>query len=161
MSYTLDSIVALINRKEPLPSPFLKALNNVKSSAHHLGIHKLTLKELCSDLDLELTEQHYDSESSFIDCDYLYKLVSVLLRHDVAMMPMGVPRNLSIYNQIYLTARADILADSDIYQLQTLKGQKKTKYTNNEIEVIIRARKKIQNFNTILHVFEKIGRAHV
>ena len=159
MSYTLDSIVALINRKEPLPSPFLKALNNVKSSAHHLGIHKLTLKELCSDLDLELTEQNYDSESSFIDCDYLYKLVSVLLRHDVAMMPMGVPRNLSIYNQIYLTARADILADSDIYQLQTLKGQKKTKYTNNEIEVIIRARKKIQNFNTILHVFESLGAA--
>ena len=58
MSYTLDSIVALINRKEPLPSPFLKALNNVKSSAHHLGIHKLTLKELCSDLDLELSLIH-------------------------------------------------------------------------------------------------------
>lgn len=154
--FTLDNIIALVNRKEPLPSLFLKGLNSVKASSHHLGIYKITLKDLCKELQLNLNLDQYD-ENHFINNDYLYKLVNLLLRHDIAMAPAGVPVNLTVYNQIYLTARADILADSDICQLQALSSQKKSKYTNNEIEVIMRAKKKIQNYNILLHVFETLG----
>ena len=159
MEYSLDGIVALINRKEPLPSGFAKALKQVKGITDNRGLHKLCFHELCEALCLKLTEEHYESKSTYISCDYLYKIMSVLLRHNICIVPLGVARNLSIYSTIYLIPRADLMNDSDIYGLQQVAARKKSSHTNNEIEIIIRAKKKIQNYNTLLHVFECLGSA--
>ena len=161
MEYSLDGIVALINRKEPLPSGFTKAIKQVKGITDNRGLHKVVFHELCHDLLLKLQEEHYDAATTYVSCDYLYKLMSVLLRHNICIVPLGVARNLSIYSTIYLTPRADLMNDSDIYGLQQVAARKKSSHTNNEIETIIRAKKKIQNYNTLLHVFECLGSAQL
>ena len=59
MLYALENIVALINRKEPLPVTFTRALNGVCKQALHRGIYPIEVQQLFADMRLELPSSYF------------------------------------------------------------------------------------------------------
>ena len=157
--YELDTIVQRINRKEPLPGDFARALDRIAGITRNKGIYTVKFKDLCAALKIILVPGDYDEKTMIVSTEYLYRVVSIMLRAGISMVPLAVPRNLSIYQSIYLTPRPDLNLDQDIYDLQRIANLKKTSLTNNEKDIIMRARTKLANYNIMLHVFEFLGAA--
>lgn len=161
MTYSIDSIVALINRKEPLPSEFNRALKNVVSTALNRGIYTLQLGELITNLKLDLPKDMVGDYNRYFDCEYLYKIVSILDRSGVSMLPPKVPRNIGEANVIYLLRKPDLMHDQDICKLQEVANSGKPASTNGEIDAINRAKTKLYNFNIVTRIFEYLGAAQL
>lgn len=159
MSYAIDNIVLLINRKEPLPTAFVAALKVVSAQTAKLGLYNLTVDELITKLGLSIRRDQTHGTERYINCDYLYKLVSILDRNGISMTPPGVPRNLSLYNTVYLIKKPDLSLDQDVNLIQHLVQVKKTMHTNSEIDCITRAKEKLYNYNLLVRVFECFGSA--
>lgn len=161
MQYALENIVALINRKEPLPVTFTRALANVTKQALHRGIYPIEVQELFSDLRLELPRSYFEEPEGIIKSEVWYKVVRILERAGISVVPISVPSNLSIYQSVYLLKRPDITTDQDIATLQRLVRERKARHTNGELEIIARAKEKLSNYNIMLRVFEFLGSAQV
>lgn len=159
MEYSLNNIVTLINRKEPLPTGFSRALGNVIDLTLNRGIYPVTFKELCTQLKLKLSKEDCSKTEMIISTEYLYRVIKVLERFGVAMAPCSVPRNLSAYSMIYLLKLPDLTADQDIATLQRIAREKKSVHTNNELLAISNAKTKLYNYNLLLRVFEFLGAA--
>ena len=161
MLYTLEHIVALINRKEPLPATFSRALTEVCHQALHRGIYPIEVQKLFADLSLELPASFFSEPDGIIKCAVWYKVVRVLERSGISVVPLSVPLNLSIYQSVYLLKRPDITSDEDIATLQRLVAEHKSRHTNGELEAIARAKEKLSNYNIMLRVFEYLGAAQM
>ena len=159
MKFSLDNIVALINRNEPLPTRFVKALNGVTSLALNRGIYTLTLEELYEKLGLELDASNVLGKECYIAPECLYKVVNILDRYNINMVPLSVPCTLSIYNIIYLLKKPDLTLDQDVALIQRFAKERPAHLTNGQIESIQRAQAKLKNFNTLIRVFEYLGAA--
>ncbi|HIV55455.1 MAG TPA: hypothetical protein H9898_06690, partial [Candidatus Anaerobiospirillum stercoravium] len=161
MQYALDNIVALINRKEPLPVTFTRALAGVCDVALHRGIYPIEVQQLFADMRLELPSSYFVEPEGIIKSEHWYKVVRILERSGISVVPISVPANLSIYQTVYLLKRPDITSDEDIATLQRLVTQRKARHTNGELEIIARAKEKLSNYNIMLRVFEYLGAAQV
>lgn len=161
MQYALDNIVALINRKEPLPVTFTRALAGVCDLALHRGIYPIEVQQLFADMRLELPSSYFVEPEGIIKSEHWYKVVRILERSGISVVPISVPANLSIYQTVYLLKRPDITSDEDIATLQRLVTQRKARHTNGELEIIARAKEKLSNYNIMLRVFEYLGAAQV
>ncbi len=161
MAYSIDTLVALINRKEPLPFEFNRALKNVVSTSFNRGIYTLQLGELIALLKIELPKEMIGDYNRYFDCDYLYKLVSILDRAGVAMLPPKVPRNIGEGNVIYLLRKPDLMLDQDIAKLQEVAKSGNAAHSNSEIDAINRAKTKLYNFNIVTRIFEYLGAAQL
>lgn len=161
MQYALENIVALINRKEPLPVTFTRALTGVCKQALHRGIYPIEVQQLFADMRLELPASYFVEPDGIINADCWYKIVRILERSGICIVPLSVPSNLSIYQTVYLLKRPDITSDADIATLQRLVAERKERHTVGELETITRAKEKLSNYNIMLRVFEFLGAAQV
>lgn len=161
MQYALENIVALINRKEPLPVTFTRALTGVCKQALHRGIYPIEVQQLFADMCLELPASYFVEPDGIINADCWYKIVRILERSGICIVPLSVPSNLSIYQTVYLLKRPDITSDADIATLQRLVAERKERHTVGELETITRAKEKLSNYNIMLRVFEFLGAAQV
>lgn len=161
MEYALDTIVALINRKEPLPTGFSKALQSVVALALNRGIYTLTVDELFSQLKLKLDPKDLIGRECYVPSDTLYKVVSVLDRVGICMVPPSVPSTLSIYSSIYLLKKPDLSLDQDVALIMHFAQNKErpSSYTNAQITSLQTAQVKLRNYNVLVRVFESLGAA--
>lgn len=161
MEYSLDTIVALINRKEPLPTGFLQSLHNVVDLALNRGIYTLSVDELYRQLKLKLDPKDQVGKEGFVVSESLYKVISILDRAGIGMVPISVPSTLSIYNTVYLLKKPDLSVDQDVTLIMRLAQaqNRPANYTNSQIASLQVAQVKLRNYNILLRVFENLGAA--
>lgn len=161
MEFSIDSILALHNRKEPLPFEFSRALRSVVNTAHNRGIYTIRLGDLITALKLEMPSDMVGDYSRYFDCEYLYKLLWLLDNSEVTMIPPKVPRNIGENNVVYLMRKPSLQLDPDICKVQELIAQKKSAHTNRERDAIARAQLKLHNYNVAIRIFEYLGAAQL
>lgn len=161
MEYSLDTIVTLINRKEPLPTGFSRALHTVVDLALNRGIYTLSVDELYRQLKLKLAPQDQVGSEGFVVSESLYKVISILDRAGIGMVPISVPSTLSIYNTVYLLKKPDLSVDQDVALIMRLAQaqNRPANYTNAQIDSLQLAQVKLRNYNILLRVFENLGAA--
>ena len=147
VEFSIDNILALLNRKEPLPFEFSRALRTVVNTAHNRGIYTVRLGDLIKALKLEMPSEMVGDYSRYFDCEYLYKLLWLLDNSEVTMIPPKVPRNIGENNVVYLMRKPSLQLDSDICKVQELIAQKKSAHTDRERDAIARAQLKLHDYN--------------
>ena len=161
VEFSIDNILALLNRKEPLPFEFSRALRTVVNTAHNRGIYTVRLGDLIKALKLEMPSEMVGDYSRYFDCEYLYKLLWLLDNSEVTMIPPKVPRNIGENNVVYLMRKPSLQLDPDICKVQELIAQKKSAHTNRERDAIARAQLKLHNYNVAIRIFEYLGAAQL
>lgn len=156
--YSIDYIVGFINRKEPLPKLFNKALSDLVNLTFNRGLYALTLEELLDQLQINLQPEEL-SPNFFIRTHPLYKLVSVLRRNKIHMIPMSVPNNLLLTNTVHLLKAPELTQDPDIAGVQELQKNsgKQVNYTASQIATLQNSVTKLNNYNILIRVFEGFG----
>lgn len=157
-TFSIDYIVGFINRQEPLPMQFSKALSNLVDLTFNRGLYALTLEQLLSQLQISVSNDEI-TPNYCLKTHCLYKLVSVLQRHKVYMLPISVPNNLRLSNIVHLLKAPELSQDSDIATIQELKknGGTNVNYTKNQLAILQNTIIKLNNFNILTRVFEGLG----
>lgn len=157
--FSIDYIVGLINRKEPLPKQFNKALSTLVDLTLNRGLYALTLEELLDQLLIKIDGPRDITKDYCLNNNTLYKLVSILYRNKICMIPMSVPNNLPLINTVHLLKVPDLMQDPDVAAIQELKKNAKANpnYTNSQYITSQNALTKINNFNILSRVFEGLG----
>lgn len=156
--FSIEYIVGLINRKEPLPNLFTKAINGLVDITFNRGVHVMTLEELLSQL-LFKVEADEITPDFCLKTHSLYQVVCILQRYRVSMIPMSVPNNLPLNNTIHLLRSPELTQDPDIAAAQEIKKNldKNTNYTKNQLAILQNTLVKLNNFNILSRVFEGLG----
>ncbi|MBU3845176.1 MAG: hypothetical protein H9847_10020 [Candidatus Anaerobiospirillum pullicola] len=160
MGFSLNNIVALINRNEPLPIGFAKALRNVADLTFNRGIYTIAVDDLYAALELDL-DPNVDliGAECYVNSDNLYKVVSILSRQGVSMIPLSVPCTLSVYSTVYLLKKPDLNLDQDVALITRFAKNRPQQLTNRELDSLKRAQEKLRNYNILVRIFECLGAA--
>lgn len=160
MGFSLNNIVALINRNEPLPIGFAKALRSIADLTFNRGIYTIAVDDLYAALELDL-DPNVDliGTECFVDSDNLYKVVSILSRQGVSMIPLSVPCTLSVYSTVYLLKKPDLNLDQDVALITRFAKNRPQQLTNRELDSLKRAQEKLRNYNILVRIFECLGAA--
>lgn len=160
MDYALDNIVSLIDHKEPLPTGFARALQQLIDITLNRGIYTINVAELFRQIHLKLDSTDLNGSQSYVNCDVIYKLLSILDRRGgVTMVPISVPASLSVYNNVYLLKKPDLSIDQDVALIMSFAKERPTNLTNAQLEAIKSAQIKLRNYNILVRVFESLGAA--
>lgn len=167
MSYNINYIKGFKERNEPYPSLFQKALNNLDSIASNRGVYPIVVKELFNQLELDITEKEIvpqvktffetDKKTEILTEETILTLTALLEQIGLTLIPISIPCNLKLDQQVYVVPKPLIAKDTDIAIVRELTKTKPATYTKAQLQAIQNATEKMLNYNVLCRVFEGLS----